>query len=184
LNCRPLPYQGSALPLSYGSMPGVQSNKESAPEGPREARRCVPQGLHWRKVGRAPGQLQTGVKLARQIRCAGRGSGSRIMRKGPSRLVRAGRGLRERRARHNMFDASAPQGAIFRTARPKFAMTDESPNNRRQHTLRGDEARQDRLKAKLRENLKRRKSQERERDRLSSDGHQDCPDGEVGNTDG
>jgi hypothetical protein len=50
--------------------------------------------------------------------------------------------------------------------------------------LRGDEARQDRLKAKLREHLKRRKSQERERDRLSSDGHQDCPDGEVGNTDG
>jgi hypothetical protein len=64
------------------------------------------------------------------------------------------------------------------------AMTDDSSNNRRQHTLRGDEARQDRLKAKLRENLKRRKSQERERDRLSSDGHRDCPDGEVGNTDG
>jgi hypothetical protein len=64
------------------------------------------------------------------------------------------------------------------------AMTDDSSNNRRQHTLRGDEARQDRLKAKLRENLKRRKWQERERDRLSSDGHQDCPDGEVGNTDG
>ena len=60
-------------------------------------------------------------------------------------------------------------------------MTDESPGNR--HTLRGDEARQDRLKAKLRENLKRRKSQLKERGRLSSDGHQDCPDGEVGSTD-
>jgi hypothetical protein len=62
-------------------------------------------------------------------------------------------------------------------------MTDDSPNNRRQHTLRGDEARQDRLKAKLRENLKRRKSQVRERGRLSSGGHQDCPDGEVGSGD-
>jgi hypothetical protein len=61
-------------------------------------------------------------------------------------------------------------------------MTENSPNNRRPHTLRGDEARQDRLKAKLRENLKRRKLQLKERDRLSSDGHQDCPDGEVGST--
>ena len=42
-------------------------------------------------------------------------------------------------------------------------MTDDSSNNRRQHTLRGDEARQDRLKAKLRENLKRRKAQARSR---------------------
>ncbi|HLG84498.1 MAG TPA: hypothetical protein VKY22_26105 [Bradyrhizobium sp.] len=61
-------------------------------------------------------------------------------------------------------------------------MTDDSPNNRRPHSLRGDEARQDRLKAKLRENLKRRKSQLKARDRLSSDRHQDCPDGEVGST--
>jgi hypothetical protein len=82
-----------------------------------------------------------------------------------------------------MLGASAPLGAIFKTARP-IAMTDESPDNRRPHTLRGDEARQDRLKAKLRENLKRRKSQVKERGRLSSGGHQDCPDGEVGNTDG
>jgi len=62
-------------------------------------------------------------------------------------------------------------------------MTDEKPATGRQHTLRGDEARQDRLKAKLRENLKRRKSLVRERGRPSSDGHQDCPDGEDGKTD-
>src|SRR5947207_11739107 len=31
LNCRPLHYQWSALPLSYGSVPG---SKESAPKGP------------------------------------------------------------------------------------------------------------------------------------------------------
>ena len=62
-------------------------------------------------------------------------------------------------------------------------MTDEKPAIRQQHPLRGDEARQDRLKAKLRENLKRRKSQLRERGRVPSDGHQDCPDGEVGKTD-
>jgi hypothetical protein len=64
-------------------------------------------------------------------------------------------------------------------------MTDQRPKNQQQHTSRGDEARQDRLKAKLRENLKRRKSQVKERSRLdlSSDSHQDSPDGEVGKTD-
>jgi hypothetical protein len=61
-------------------------------------------------------------------------------------------------------------------------MTDETPKNRHHHTLRRDEARQARLKVKLRENLKRRKSQVRERGRVSSDGHQDCPDEEVGKT--
>lgn len=61
-------------------------------------------------------------------------------------------------------------------------MTDEKPAIRQHHTLRGDEARQDRLKAKLRENLKRRKSQVKERSRLevSPDGHQASRDGEVG----
>jgi hypothetical protein len=94
-----------------------------------------------------------------------------------------GAGLRGRRAGRNIFSVGARRDALFPTARPLFAMTDESPKNREQHSPRGDEARQDRLKAKLRENLKRRKSQVRERGRLSSDGHQDCPDGEVGNSD-
>lgn len=65
---------------------------------------------------------------------------------------------------------------------PKPAMTDEKPAIP-PHPLRGDNARRHRLGAKLRENLKRRKSQIRERDRVSSDGHQDRPDGEVGKTD-
>jgi hypothetical protein len=46
-----------------------------------------------------------------------------------------------------------------------------------------DHARRERLKLKLRENLKRRKSQMKERSRtaaVSSDGHQTSPDGEVG----
>src|SRR6202023_197191 len=34
LNCRPLHYQWSALPLSYGSMPGI---RESAQKGPTNA---------------------------------------------------------------------------------------------------------------------------------------------------
>ena len=84
-----------------------------------------------------------------------------------------------------MFDASPPKGALFPTTRPTSAMTDEKSANRQHHTLRGDEARQDRLKAKLRENLKRRKSQGKERSRstLSSDGHQASPDEQVGKTD-
>jgi hypothetical protein len=37
LNCRPLHYQWSALPLSYGSMPRYLKKRESAPRGPPEA---------------------------------------------------------------------------------------------------------------------------------------------------
>jgi hypothetical protein len=61
-------------------------------------------------------------------------------------------------------------------------MTDEKPKVR-SSAARGDEARQDRLKSKLRENLKRRKSQLKERDRLAEVSSPDdpaSPDGEVG----
>lgn len=60
-------------------------------------------------------------------------------------------------------------------------MTDDKPLNRPQTAARGDEARQERLKAKLRENLKRRKGQLKARGAaVSSDGHQPRPDGELG----
>ena len=45
LNCRPLHYQWSALPLSYGSMPGC----ENRPKGPNKAGRSLPQGPISRK---------------------------------------------------------------------------------------------------------------------------------------
>jgi hypothetical protein len=66
-------------------------------------------------------------------------------------------------------------------------MTDEKPQTRPPTAARGDEARQERLKSKLRENLKRRKSQLKARGDTGaalSDGDGTSPDGEVGNTDG
>src|ERR1700688_3392482 len=45
LNCRPLHYQWSALPLSYGSVPGGGNRPKSS----RKARRSLPQGPHLRK---------------------------------------------------------------------------------------------------------------------------------------
>ena len=62
-------------------------------------------------------------------------------------------------------------------------MTDEKPQTRPPAAARGDEARQDRLKSKLRENLKRRKSQLKERGRqagASSEDKQASLDGELG----
>jgi hypothetical protein len=45
LNCRPLHYQWSALPLSYGSMPGSRESAQKACTGGR----FLPQGPLWRK---------------------------------------------------------------------------------------------------------------------------------------
>ena len=62
-------------------------------------------------------------------------------------------------------------------------MTDENHTGERQNTPRGEHSRKDRLRLKLRENLKRRKSQARERSKNvapSSDDQQACPDGQVG----
>jgi hypothetical protein len=64
-------------------------------------------------------------------------------------------------------------------------MTDEKPQTRPPTSARGDEARQNRLKSKLRENLKRRKSQLKERSRtegVSSEDDDTSPGGEVGKT--
>ena len=59
MNFRPLHYQWSALPLSYGSMPGC----ENRPKGPNKAGRSLPQGPQRRKrVGAAyPKRSQSGL---------------------------------------------------------------------------------------------------------------------------
>jgi hypothetical protein len=64
-------------------------------------------------------------------------------------------------------------------------MTDENHKGQNDHAKRGV-SRRDRLKLKLRENLKRRKSQIMERSRSAdapSGGNQASPDGEVGKRD-
>ncbi len=50
LNCRPLHYQWSALPLSYGSMPGSGESAQKASTGGR----FLPQGPRWRKHAAGP----------------------------------------------------------------------------------------------------------------------------------
>jgi hypothetical protein len=65
-------------------------------------------------------------------------------------------------------------------------MTDRKTEALQPCAPRRHDARHDRLKLKLRENLKRRKSQIKQRSRTaepSSDGHQTSPEGEVGKTD-
>lgn len=62
-------------------------------------------------------------------------------------------------------------------------MMDEKDKGARQDAPRKAGSRQDRLKLKLRENLKRRKVQERARTKTSdapSAGHDTSPDGQVG----
>ena len=51
LNCRPLHYQWSALPLSYGSMPGIGG---IGPNGRPLGGRFLPQGPIWRKRAGRP----------------------------------------------------------------------------------------------------------------------------------
>ena len=64
-------------------------------------------------------------------------------------------------------------------------MTNETDESERQ-TPRHKDTRQDRLKSALRENLKRRKLQARERNKVtagSGNDHEACPDGELGKGD-
>jgi hypothetical protein len=61
LNCRPLHYQWSALPLSYGSMPGIRGiGPSKAPLGGR----FLPQGPLWRKHAGRLGTAQNRQKSA------------------------------------------------------------------------------------------------------------------------
>jgi hypothetical protein len=62
-------------------------------------------------------------------------------------------------------------------------MADEAGGERRQGADPSQDARQERLKRALRENLKRRKSQARERGKGAagpSNDHEACPHGELG----
>src|SRR6202012_3757476 len=154
LNCRPLPYQGSALPLSYGSRP----RRESAQRA-RQGGRSFPQGPPSRKP-RAPRDRQ------KRSRSGSRGRGPRI---------------RSFRCHHDQMNyRQFPSAGIglflprFETSNVLATMTDEGDGRERQAGAsaknsgkalpRKDskpDARQDRLKLALRENLKRRKSQAR-----------------------
>jgi hypothetical protein len=122
LNCRPLHYQWSALPLSYGSMPGTKNRPKKAPQG--------------------------GAILATR-------SGSAQARGG--RSDRAGDEIwrpRLRLAEANRTIAAQVNGS---------AMKDSENDSGSRSGKTAKDRREARLKQALRENLKRRKSQARER---------------------
>jgi hypothetical protein len=67
-----------------------------------------------------------------------------------------------------------------------LTMADETDGKRRQGAGPAKGARQERLKLALRENLKRRKSQSRERNKVTAapgNDHDACPHGELGKGD-
>ncbi len=178
LNCRPLHYQWSALPLSYGSM---LRTRESAQWTPAERAdpchkppACASAGGVWQVLKN--GRNQRGIAVtAFNGPVAGR-FGSRFFPKAPragaysifawgcfrdssSRPLKGRHGGRQgpescRRRGHR----SIARADVSRSHR--FAMTDDKDEGRSRPA--GNE-RQDRLKLALRENLKRRKSQARGR---------------------
>src|SRR6516165_4351285 len=146
LNCRPLPYQGSALPLSYGSM---ESRKESAQES-RHRPRFLPQAPRWRKHWRRPGRARSDPV--------------------PS-LPHGDRDLIEPRPAERVGSPDTLRRIVWRI----FQMTDQR--------RKGDDKdlRRDRLKAALRENLKRRKSHGKGREEITpSSNPDDVAAGETG----
>ena len=83
LNCRPLHYQWSALPLSYGSMPVSGESALKAPTGGR----FLPQGPLWRKHAAGPGMAQKGQKGAGASRDGGDPVPCRLYRPRPGRFA-------------------------------------------------------------------------------------------------
>lgn len=68
----------------------------------------------------------------------------------------------------------------------ELAMADTADGGRRQGAGPAKGTRQERLKLALRENLKRRKFQSRERNKVTAapgNDHEACPDGELGKRD-
>jgi hypothetical protein len=156
LNCRPLHYQWSALPLSYGSVPRTI--------------RIGQKGFHGRPdpCHKLPARASACQRAARS-----KMAGIRAIRpRSPSFMSVAGRfDSRFHRTASlrpggvdNDFKSSG--GIIDRKASSNgFGMTDNNHERERQTGRPAKkDARQDRLKLALRENLKRRKSQARGRD--------------------
>src|ERR1700731_5403281 len=85
LNCRPLHYQWSALPLSYGSMPGYENRpKRAPPRRPILATRPPHAQAHGRPPGSSKcGKNQRGTSAYASIGSVAGRSGSRFPRPAP-----------------------------------------------------------------------------------------------------
>jgi hypothetical protein len=92
LNCRPLHYQWSALPLSYGSMPGIRG---IGPSRPPLGGRFLPQGPLWRKHAGGLGTAQNRQKSAQAanepVKGANLGQSVPISPQPPNRALAFGR---------------------------------------------------------------------------------------------
>jgi hypothetical protein len=95
LNCRPLHYQWSALPLSYGSMPGYENRpKRAPPRRPILATRPPHAQAHGRPPGSSKcGKNQRGTPATASIGSVAGRSGSRFPRPAPPAPRRAGHDL-------------------------------------------------------------------------------------------
>ena len=149
LNCRPLHYQWSALPLSYGSMPGTSENRPKRPHMAADPCHKAPACASARRHQNRP-QISVGPLLPAAFGAVAGRAGS----------VRA---VEEERS------ASAPDNRLFCAGHDperrsnRSTMADAKDKHRGQRPPSATDSRQDRLKLALRENLKRRKSQARGR---------------------
>ena len=180
LNCRPLHYQWSALPLSYGSMPGIEGNR---PKWPPLGGRFLPQGPLWRKHAGRPERAQNRQKSALMRHREARSIGPTPGRSGSRSPPQVGGPNRDSRCLAAAFGSAASAGAecsmddrnppFFRRRRPLTSLRSGQfggltmKENQDRSAGKSDadvkDSRRDRLKLALRENLKRRKSQARGR---------------------
>jgi hypothetical protein len=123
LNCRPLHYQWSALPLSYGSMPGIEGNRPKWPPTRRPVLATrAPLAQARGQVGKGSKSSKIGAddREARQLGNFGPYSGSRSRPKPPNRDLRCfgrrfGRRPMCRAHECSMDDRNVP---FFRRRRP------------------------------------------------------------------
>jgi hypothetical protein len=159
LNCRPLHYQWSALPLSYGSVPRTIRNGQN--------------GFHRRAdpCHKAPACASAGQRAGRS-----KMAGISAIRPRPPSFTSDAARFDSRFPRPGFYAAvgwimtsSLPVISFGEAHSSESVMTDDK-HKRERHagSPAKKDARQDRLKLALRENLKRRKSQARRRGEVAN----------------
>ena len=157
LNSRPLPYQGSALPLSYGSAGPVLLNGERPRCGGRCARSrsgaYMPERLRWRKAG-VRSSVRSGAGLASCETCGAR----------PPDRAKIGFNVSEPPSKPAKAQTVKTQTSKTPTA---SAGADSAQMPKRGRPVKSSSL--DRRAEALRDNLRRRKAQSRSRE-ASDDG--------------
>jgi hypothetical protein len=155
LNCRPLHYQWSALPLSYGSMPRI---RESAKRGPPTRRPILATRAPYAQARGRPARASKSDKISSESRPTA--PGGSVGRSGSPFSSATGP-----KSRPGIGDCT--NGERNTICSPghmsRFTMQDGNDKDDRQTGSSAKNPRADRLKLALRENLKRRKSQARAR---------------------